>query len=103
MKNTEPPQKGTTQNGLAQEPITRILSVSPMISWVNPFPSWFILIERLESRQKCHISESPVCHREKIKWKSEARLSIVFQNTIRQKPMMGSVYVHFYDFTAAGI
>ena len=37
---------------------------SPLISWVNPFPSRFIN-RTLVSREKCHISVSLVCHREK--------------------------------------
>ena len=69
---------------------------SPLISWVNPFPSRFI-IEQLVSREKCHISVSLVCHREK----NEAGWSRTQKPVLR--PFSFLLYVHFYDFTAAWI
>ena len=70
---------------------------SPLISWVNPFPSRFINRTAC-SREKCHISVSLVCHREKKMKLDEVELR---SPSLDRFPFL--LYVHFYNSTAAGI
>ena len=68
---------------------------SPLISWVNPFPSRFI------NRTACfprHISVNLVCHREK---KIKLDEVVLRGPSFDRFPFL--LYVHFYSFTTAGI
>ena len=69
---------------------------SPLISWVNPFPSRFINRTACFPRKVSYFRESRMSPWRKWSWmksNSEAHPSTVFPFTIRP----------FYDFTAAGI
>ena len=76
---------------IIEEPMSRSL----YLDWIleSTLSRVDLLIERLVSREKCHISASLVCHREKIKldegeiWSLSSFL----------------LYVYVPDFTAAGI
>ena len=70
-------------------------SISPLISWVNPFPSRFI--------------NKTACFPRKVSYFRESRMSpwknkVVWSRS--QKPVFPRfpfiLYVHFYDFTTAG-
>ena len=69
---------------------------SPLISYVNPFPSRFINRTACFPQKVSYFREV-VCHRVKINLDKVEIRSPSFDRF----PFL--LYVHFYDFTAAGI
>ena len=65
---------------------------SPLISWVNPFPSRFINTTACFPRKVSYFRESRMSPWKKWSWRSPS---------FDRFPFL--LYVHFYSFTAAGI
>ena len=70
-------------------------SISPLISWVNPFPSRFINKTACFPRKVSYFRESRMSP-----WKNKVVWSRTQKLVFPRFPFI--LYVHFYDFTAAG-